>query len=83
MWMWMQQMWMGNGDQGVRTQLLPSIYLPTGLNQQKLLILAVKNCKCIPFHRTFLGYHLLMGLFWGFARPENSPRKVLVSPRYQ
>jgi hypothetical protein len=32
-------------------------------NQQKLLISAVKNCDGIPFHRTFLGFHLLMGLF--------------------
>jgi len=58
-------------------------YLPTGLNQQKLLLLTGKNCKCIPSCRTFLGFHLLMGLFWDLARPkkksQNSPCKSQMS----
>ena len=70
-----------DGLSGGRTQLLSSMYLPTGLNQQKLLILAVKNSKCIPIGRSFLGFHLFMGFFWDLSRQKKSPRKVPVSPR--
>ena len=46
----------------------PMAISPTGLNLQKILLLPGKNCKCIPFCRTFLGFPHLMGLFWDLAR---------------
>jgi hypothetical protein len=50
-----------------RSNSIDNSYLPTGLNRQKLLILAAKNSKCIPTGRSFLGFHLLMGFFWDFS----------------
>jgi len=31
-------------------------YLPIGLNEQRLLLLAVKNSKCIPIGKSFWNF---------------------------
>jgi hypothetical protein len=74
------QMWMGLEGEIMKIMELElngylNDYLPIELNRQKTLIFEVKNCKCIPFCRTYLGFHLLMELFWDFWQTRKKSHK--------